>query len=101
VWKPALLSSFFLVYLQSTLVSGTSSVVSLDPLSIVPAVSRLHDALLTRLSNDDDPERNLSTFSNEMASSAMILSEYYYYLFSKNVCTRFPRYGHPEIDGSH
>lgn len=36
---------------------------------------RLHDALLTRLSNDDDPERNLSTFSNEMASSAMILSD--------------------------
>ncbi|KAF8315442.1 hypothetical protein DL93DRAFT_2166804 [Clavulina sp. PMI_390] len=35
---------------------------------------RLHDALLTRLSNDDDPERHLSTFSNEMASSAMILS---------------------------
>ncbi|KAF9505616.1 hypothetical protein BS47DRAFT_1322283 [Hydnum rufescens UP504] len=35
---------------------------------------RVHDALLTRLSNDDDPERNLSTFSNEMASSAMILS---------------------------
>ena len=46
---------------------------------IVPAVShstdppRLHDALLTRLSNDDDMEKSLSTFANEMASSAMIL----------------------------
>lgn len=35
--------------------------------------NRIHDALLTRLSNDDDIERSLSTFSNEMASSAMIL----------------------------
>ena len=35
--------------------------------------SRIHDALLTRLSNDDDMEKNLSTFANEMASSAMIL----------------------------
>ncbi|KAF8327173.1 muts domain V-domain-containing protein [Cantharellus anzutake] len=34
---------------------------------------RLHDTLLTRLSNNDDPEKNLSTFSNEMACSAMIL----------------------------
>ncbi|KZT09019.1 uncharacterized protein LAESUDRAFT_742230 [Laetiporus sulphureus 93-53] len=34
---------------------------------------RLHDALLTRLSNDDDVEKNLSTFANEMASCAMIL----------------------------
>lgn len=34
---------------------------------------RLHDALLTRLSNNDDPEKNLSTFSNEMGCSAMIL----------------------------
>ncbi|EJU01521.1 hypothetical protein DACRYDRAFT_89247 [Dacryopinax primogenitus] len=34
---------------------------------------RLHDALLTRLSNDDDAERNLSTFAQEMATSAMIL----------------------------
>lgn len=34
---------------------------------------RLHDALLTRLSNDDDMEKSLSTFANEMASSAMIL----------------------------
>ncbi|OSD05707.1 hypothetical protein PYCCODRAFT_1384678 [Trametes coccinea BRFM310] len=34
---------------------------------------RIHDALLTRLSNDDDLEKNLSTFANEMASTAMIL----------------------------
>ncbi|KAG1809868.1 muts domain V-domain-containing protein [Suillus plorans] len=34
---------------------------------------RLHDALLTRLSNDDDIEKSLSTFANEMTSSAMIL----------------------------
>ncbi|KAF7297326.1 MutS 4 [Mycena indigotica] len=34
---------------------------------------RLHDALLTRLSNDDDLERSLSTFASEMATSAMIL----------------------------
>nr|VWO97153.1 YL1_C domain-containing protein [Ganoderma boninense] len=34
---------------------------------------RIHDHLLTRLSNDDDLEKNLSTFSNEMASTAMIL----------------------------
>lgn len=34
---------------------------------------RLHDALLTRLSNDDDMEKSLSTFANEMASCAMIL----------------------------
>ncbi|TCD71448.1 MutS protein msh4 [Steccherinum ochraceum] len=34
---------------------------------------RRHDALLTRLSNDDDMEKSLSTFANEMSSSAMIL----------------------------
>ncbi|EPS95138.1 hypothetical protein FOMPIDRAFT_63418 [Fomitopsis schrenkii] len=34
---------------------------------------KLHDALLTRLSNDDDMEKSLSTFANEMASCAMIL----------------------------
>ncbi|KAJ7452111.1 DNA mismatch repair protein MutS [Mycena galericulata] len=33
----------------------------------------IHDALLTRLSNDDDMEKSLSTFASEMASSAMIL----------------------------
>ena len=33
----------------------------------------IHDRLLTRLSNDDDIEKNLSTFANEMASCAMIL----------------------------
>jgi len=34
---------------------------------------RIHDHLLTRLSNDDNIEKNLSTFANEMASCAMIL----------------------------
>ncbi|KAG1741768.1 muts domain V-domain-containing protein [Suillus paluster] len=34
---------------------------------------RLHDSLLTRLSNDDDMEKSLSTFANEMTSSAMII----------------------------
>lgn len=34
---------------------------------------RIHDALLSRLSNDDDIEKSLSTFANEMATSAMIL----------------------------
>ncbi|KAI9510622.1 muts domain V-domain-containing protein [Russula earlei] len=34
---------------------------------------RIHDHLMTRLSNDDDLERNLSTFANEMASCALIL----------------------------
>ncbi|KAJ7353331.1 muts domain V-domain-containing protein [Mycena albidolilacea] len=34
---------------------------------------RIHDALLTRLSNDDDMEKSLSTFASEMATSAMIL----------------------------
>jgi DNA mismatch repair ATPase MutS len=33
----------------------------------------IHSHLLTRLSNDDDIEKNLSTFANEMASCAMIL----------------------------
>ncbi|KIJ58731.1 hypothetical protein HYDPIDRAFT_178027 [Hydnomerulius pinastri MD-312] len=34
---------------------------------------RIHDALLSRLSNDDDMEKSLSTFANEITSSAMIL----------------------------
>lgn len=38
----------------------------------------IHDALLTRLSNDDDMEKCLSTFANEMASSAMILGPHIY-----------------------
>ncbi|OWZ55230.1 DNA mismatch repair protein MSH4 [Cryptococcus neoformans 125.91] len=33
----------------------------------------LHDALLSRLSNDDSMEKCLSTFASEMAASAMIL----------------------------
>ena len=37
---------------------------------------RIHDHLLTRLSNDDDLEKNLSTFANEMASIAMILGTF-------------------------
>jgi len=41
---------------------------------------RIHDALLTRLSNDDDMERSLSTFANEMTSSAMILGSNLYLL---------------------
>ncbi|KAL0562493.1 MutS protein msh4, partial [Marasmius crinis-equi] len=44
--------------------------------SFVPAEYasfKIHDALLTRLSNDDDIEKNLSTFASEMATSAMIL----------------------------
>jgi len=44
--------------------------------SFVPAEYasfRTHDALLTRLSNDDDIERSLSTFADEMSTSAMIL----------------------------
>jgi hypothetical protein len=39
-------------------------------------ILRIHDALLTRLSNDDDPERSLSTFAKEMTTSGMILSEF-------------------------
>ncbi|KAF5361637.1 hypothetical protein D9758_007277 [Tetrapyrgos nigripes] len=44
--------------------------------SFVPAEYasfRIHDAILTRFSNDDDLEKNLSTFASEMATSAMIL----------------------------
>jgi len=43
---------------------------------------RIHDALLTRLSNNDDLERNLATFASEMASSAMILGLQYYSLWA-------------------
>jgi len=48
--------------------------------SFVETGSRIHDALLTRLSNDDDMEKNLSTFASEMASSAMILGSSRSYL---------------------
>lgn len=41
--------------------------------SAVQPLFSIHDHLLTRLSNDDDIEKNLSTFANEMASCAMIL----------------------------
>src|SRR5258707_15837854 len=37
------------------------------------ALSRIYDSLLTRLSNGDDLERSLSTFSNEMVTASMIL----------------------------
>jgi len=37
---------------------------------------KLYDALLTRLSNDDDLERSLSTFACEMTTSAMILGAF-------------------------
>jgi hypothetical protein len=39
---------------------------------------RIHDGLLTRLSNDDDMEKSLSTFASEMASSAMILGTFFF-----------------------
>lgn len=41
--------------------------------TITPRPFRTHDSLLSRLSNDDDMEKSLSTFANEMASCAMIL----------------------------
>lgn len=62
---PAEYASFRFVLLSS--VSG-AVLISLSP--------RIHDALLTRLSNDDDIEKSLSTFASEMASSAMILGEH-------------------------
>ena len=37
---------------------------------------KIQDAVLTRLSNDDSIERSLSTFAQEMATSAMILGNY-------------------------
>ncbi|KXN88409.1 hypothetical protein AN958_07315 [Leucoagaricus sp. SymC.cos] len=39
----------------------------------VATINSLHDAVLTRLSNDDDLEKSLSTFASEMTTSAMIL----------------------------
>lgn len=48
---------------------GTVWVIGLIP----PRPFRTHDSLLSRLSNDDDMEKSLSTFANEMASCAMIL----------------------------
>ena len=36
---------------------------------------RIHDFLLSRLSNNDDLEKCLSTFASEMASCAMILGK--------------------------
>jgi DNA mismatch repair protein MSH4 len=37
---------------------------------------KIQDAVLTRLSNDDSIERSLSTFAQEMATSAMILGRH-------------------------
>lgn len=57
----------------------TGGVCELQVCPLIPSTcntfwkNRIHDALLTRLSNDDDMEKNLSTFASEMASSAMIL----------------------------
>lgn len=55
-------------------VFGESQRYVLEQLIDIGYHRRVHDALLTRLSNDDDLERSLSTFASEMASSAMILS---------------------------
>ncbi|CAG8507780.1 3835_t:CDS:10 [Acaulospora colombiana] len=44
-----------------------------EPLPFLILYNRLFDSLLTRLSNEDDSERSLSTFSNEMATTSMIL----------------------------
>lgn len=35
----------------------------------------VHDYLLSRLSNNDDMEKSLSTFGSEMATSTMILGK--------------------------
>ena len=53
--------------LDETMVSGFHSVPA-DFASI-----KIQDAILTRLSNDDSIERSLSTFAQEMATTAMIL----------------------------
>ncbi|KAF7372036.1 MutS 4 [Mycena venus] len=45
----------------------------LRQIGLLTVIAIIHDALLTRLSNDDDMEKNLSTFASEMATSAMIL----------------------------
>ena len=46
------------------------------PSPVVNDYHRAFDALLTRLSNEDDFERSLSTFSNEMVTSSMILGTF-------------------------
>lgn len=38
-------------------------------------VYRIHDSLLSRLSNDEDLEKSLSTFANEISTTAMILGK--------------------------
>ena len=44
---------------------------------------RVHDALLARLSNDDDMEKGLSTFAEEMSSSSMILGRNWVWVFPR------------------
>ena len=44
---------------------------------------RVHDALLARLSNDDDMEKGLSTFAEEMSSSSMILGMNWVWVFPR------------------
>ena len=58
-------------YQRNMLVFGTCLVRKMILASLEPR--RIHDALLTRLSNDNDMEKNLSTFGSEMTTSAMIL----------------------------
>jgi dsDNA-specific endonuclease/ATPase MutS2 len=50
------------------------------PSPFVNDYHRVFDALLTRLSNEDDFERSLSTFSNEMVTSSMILGTFIMHL---------------------
>src|SRR4051812_47962770 len=51
---------------------------------------RVHDFLLSRLSNDDDLEKGLSTFASEMASSAMILGIHkIIFLCANSICSNF------------
>ncbi|KAJ7271034.1 muts domain V-domain-containing protein [Mycena rebaudengoi] len=62
-------SSFQIV--QGPNMSGKSTY--LRQVGLLTVLAIIHDALLSRLSNDDDMEKSLSTFASEMASSAMIL----------------------------
>ncbi|KAF7344644.1 MutS 4 [Mycena venus] len=62
-------SSFQII--QGPNMSGKSTY--LRQIGLLTIIAIIHDALLTRLSNDDDMEKNLSTFASEMATSAMIL----------------------------
>jgi DNA mismatch repair protein MSH4 len=59
------------------------------PFPIVNDYHRAFDALLTRLSNEDDFERSLSTFSNEMVTSSMILGTFRMGLVATQPIDRF------------